>query len=170
MIEAPSRSRSFAAILLLTLVSAAARCHHGPTESSTHEGGESTGTASAAVTVGVPDACTAISATDLAATFGEVGTGTPAGEGSRRICRYENGTTVGVSEASQFEPSVALAQQASAECRDLTGIGDRASFCVTGGVIGQLLWVSGNLMYDVTGGQTDEAAYTALAGKLVPAH
>jgi hypothetical protein len=169
MHEAPSRSQSIAAILLLAFLSAAARCHHGPAESSTHEGGQSTEAGSAAVTVGVPDACAAISATDLAATFGEVGTGTPAGEGSRRICRYENGITVGVSEANQYEPSLALARQ-SAECSDLTGVGDRAAFCVTGGVVAQLLWVSGSLMYDVTGGQTDEATYTALAGKLAHAH
>lgn len=114
---------------------------------------------------GVPDACVAIAPADVVSTLGAIEPGTPGGSGSRTVCRYADGTIVGVSEANQYEPSVTLARQGG-ECNDLTGVGDRAVFCVVGGAVGQLMWLDGDLMYDVTAGQTDQAPFAALAAKV----
>ena len=114
---------------------------------------------------GVPDACQAVPAAELASGLGAEGAGQAAGSGSRRVCIYGNGVIVGVSEASQYEGSVSLAR-GTATCEDVAGVGDRAAFCVTAGTAGQLMWVDGDLMYDVTAPQTDRAAFLALAAKV----
>jgi hypothetical protein len=169
MLDTSARTGRLASLALM-LVSAMTACHPGGREhAGAPEGEESTSAQQSAVTVGVPDACAALAAADIAAAFGDPGAGTPSGEGSRRICSYANGITVGVSEANQYEPSVAIARQ-NTNCRDLTGVGERAVFCDTAGVVGQLMWVTGGLMVDVSAGSTDEAAFTALAGKLQHAH
>jgi hypothetical protein len=122
------------------------------------------GAAAAAAADGgaVPDACGAFTATDLASTLGAEGSGTPGGGGSRTVCSFTNGVIVGVSEAGQYEGSVSLARGA-ATCEEVAGVGDRAVFCSIAGVTGQLMWVEGPLMYDVTAANPDREAFVALA-------
>src|SRR5688572_6296636 len=132
-------------IILTLAVAAAGACARG--EQPQPEGGEVSAAASSEAARGgdgVPDACAVFAPSDVEATLGAPGEGTPAGGGSRSICRWANGTIVGVSEANQYDGSVALARQ-SAECKDVDGVGNRAVFCVTGGAVGQLMWVDGGL-------------------------
>jgi hypothetical protein len=124
-------------------------------------------TAPAAGNEGVPDACTAFDRADVRAAFGpEPGAGTPVGSGARRICTYEGGTVVGVSERNQLEPSISLATANGATCTPVAGVGETASFCNSFNQIGQLLWATGPLMYDLTAATTDQMAFTTLAAKL----
>jgi hypothetical protein len=115
---------------------------------------------------GVPDACDVFTSAQLAAAFGgEPGTGKAAGSGSRRVCTFAGGIAVGVSEANQYDGSLSLAKANGSTCADTSGVGDKASFCNVYGQVGQLFWLKGNLMYDVTAATVDEARFKSLAAQ-----
>ena len=156
---------TLAMFLVVTTLAAACSPHADRTEPAATTEPSAADVESSSADAAVPDACTVFAAADLAATLGDPGEGTPAGEGTRTTCHYASGTIVGVSEASQYEPSVAIARQ-NTNCRDVSGVGDRAVFCDTAGVVGQLMWLKGSLMYDVSAGTVDEAAFTSLAARV----
>ena len=111
----------------------------------------------------LPDACTAFSKDVLTAAFGDPGKGKAQGGGSRNTCLFENRLTVGASSPDQFERSLSLAENSGSKCSEVTGVGDKASFCTTGTVVGALWWVEDGVMYDLTFGSTDQAKFLEVA-------
>ena len=116
---------------------------------------------------GLPDPCTVFDSADIAAAFGsEPGAGSASGGGSRRVCQYAPGAGgVGVSDADQYDGSVALARSNGSTCSDVAGVGDRATFCNAYSQVGSLFWVKGDVMYDLTASSVDQAKFTALAAR-----
>jgi hypothetical protein len=113
----------------------------------------------------LPDACTFLTRAQLITAFGDPGNGEPAGGGSRNVCFFDSGLIVGVSDASQFDSEQSLDEGGGAECSEVPGVGDRATFCITGNVVGTLRWIDGAVMYDVTAGSIDQADFIPLATK-----
>ena len=153
------RRGALAAVVATLLLSACGggereRQRRGPRGSSTNNGKSG----------GVPDACTLYDVADIAAAFGGTpGAGKASGADTRRVCMYDAGTIVGVAEANQYEGSLSLAKTNGSTCADTTGVGDKAAFCNVYGQVGQLFWVDGDLMYDISAATVDEAKFRSLA-------
>jgi hypothetical protein len=115
----------------------------------------------------VPDACQILTSAEVKTLGQEPGTGTTGGGGSRRICTYQNGAVVGVAEGGQYAQYVDTTRQnKDAKCQDVDGLGDKAVFCVVYDTVGQLVFLDGALMYDVSGPAKDLATYRSVAGKI----
>ena len=115
----------------------------------------------------LPDPCSLFDEEELTEAFGAPGEGTHASvDARRRVCTYAGGTIIGVATTNQFDPSVAAAQAAGAACTDAEEVGDQASFCTTFGQVGQLLWVEGDVFYDLTAASVERDAFTELARDL----